>query len=109
VELPGIEQMKDLQQNINVFRMRNSILIDQPDSELAEQYFRCAMHPGNAVAAHGSKEFLADFEHTNLDLDSDAQQVGDLAESSTKLTSIRNQPIGRIKAVLLETSYAMKV
>jgi hypothetical protein len=108
VELPTKLQMEELQRGINVFRMRNAILIDQPDSELAEEYFRCAMQLGNAIAEHGSKEFLSDYNTTRSDLGPDAQRVNELAEASTKLTTVRNQLISRVKAVLLETSYAVK-
>ena len=108
VELPDRAQVEELQRSINVFRMQNAILIDQPDSDLAEEYFRCAMQLGNAVASHGSREFLDEYNKTASDLSSDAEVVKDLAESSTRLTNVRNQLITRIKAVLLDTSYAVR-
>ena len=66
------------------------------------------MQLGNSIAAHGSRAFLDDYNQTALNLSSDAEVVKDLAESSTRLGSVRNQLITRIKAVLLETSYAAK-
>lgn len=92
-----------MEQQINSFRLRNAILLDHSDSVLAYEYFDSILRLSKVIAESGSRELAERFEAT-----SPMRDIRELVKANEVVEKLREELIGRLRAVLLETSYAAK-
>jgi hypothetical protein len=101
---PG--EVYKLVQHINGFRLRNAIYIEPADSTLSNDYFDSIVQLSRALAYSGSGELEQDWGATREFGKSEIQGIEDLVKANEKVGMLRDQLMGRIRAVMLETSYA---
>jgi hypothetical protein len=103
---PTLPEIRELDKKINAFRMRNEPVLDSADLDLSNRYFNSVVTLSAAVAASGSKEMAERFQTTATIPGSDVEELKDLVEATEKVRAVRQELLDRVRAVLLETSYA---
>lgn len=104
---PEGDEVRKLDQEINSFRLRNAILLDTADSKLSNQYFNSILRLSKIIAESGSRELAQRFETTSAFEDSDIANIKGLVKANQDAEALREELILRIRAVMLETSYAV--
>jgi len=105
---PKPDEIRALEKQINAFRLRNAIFLDEADSVLSSKYFGSVVKFADTLAASGSRTMAEEFENTGTFSAADMRGFDDLLSASKVVDGLRGELIGRIKAVMLETSYAAK-
>jgi hypothetical protein len=101
---PDESQLRDLEQKINAFRLRNAIYLSSQDSDLASEYFTEVVKLSKLVADSGSPLLQRDFASTIVGIQ---QAPTELTVADYRVSNTRAKLIERIQAVMLETSYAV--
>ena len=99
--------METLQQEINSFRLRNAIVLDASDSELSNRYFNSIVALSNVIAESGSRKLAKRYRSTGLFGEEEIAKINDLVKANEDTARLREELIGRIRSVMLETSYAV--
>lgn len=103
---PDESDVRKLKQQINSFRLRNAILLDPVDSVLALEYFDSILRFSTVIAESGSRELAEQLDATSPARP--ALHMRELVDANKAVERMREELIGRVRAVLLETSYAAK-
>jgi hypothetical protein len=104
---PEMNEVLRLEQGINAFRLRNAILLDSADSELSNRYFDSILKLSKIIAESGSRELAEEFYRTAKFSTPDIAKINGLVHANREAEVLREELIVRIRAVMLETSYAM--
>jgi hypothetical protein len=96
-----------LDQEINSFRLRNAIVLDAPDSELSNRYFNSIVALSKAIAESGSRELAERYHSTSKFANAEIANISELVKANEDASRLREELIGRIRTVMLETSYAV--
>ena len=100
-------EVQKLDQEISAFRLRNAILLDTADSKLSNRYFNSILRLSKIIAESGSRELAQRFETTSAFEHSDIANIKGLVKANQDAEDLREELILRIRAVMLETSYAV--
>jgi len=104
---PEPAQIKALDREINTFRLYNSVYLEPEDLTLSNRYFNSVIELAGIIAKSGSEELAERFENTNAFTESEVREIEGLAEANRKAEQMRNALVERVRAILLETSYAV--
>jgi hypothetical protein len=104
---PEMAEVQKLDQEINGFRLRNAILLDKSDSKLSNRYFNSILRLSEVISESGSHELAERFETTSAFEDADIADIQALVKANQDAEALREELILRIRAVMLETSYAV--
>lgn len=104
---PSVADVRQLDQQINAYRMKNAVLLDAPDAELSNRYFNSVVALSRQIAESGSRELAERFTHTDAIAATDVAGVNELVEATAEVNRLRDELISRVRAVMLETSYAV--
>ncbi len=104
---PEPEKVSELDQQINEFRLRNSVLLEKEDMQLSNDYFNSIVKLAEIIAESGSRELEERFAHTNMFGEGEIGELAALNEANEHAEELRNRLIERVRSIMLETSYAV--
>jgi hypothetical protein len=111
VSAPTEDQLRELEQKINAFRLRNAIFLNPDDSGLASEYFTEIIELSKLVRNSGSPLLEREWSSTIIRAtqetefqESDKTRQLDLA--AYRASNSRSRLLERIQSMMLETSYA---
>jgi hypothetical protein len=103
---PDAKDVQKLEQEINVFCLRNAIVLDPADAKLSTGYFNAVVRLSNVIAESGSRELEERFAMSVSFASSEIAHVQGLVDATENAARLRDELSERIRAVMIETSYA---
>jgi hypothetical protein len=104
---PETSAVQALEQEINSFRLRNAIVLEASDSELSNRYFNSIVALSTVIAESGSRKLAKRYRSTGLFGEEEIGNINALVKANEDTSRLREELIGRIRSVMLETSYAV--